>query len=146
MLAVFNKQHTKLCFTRLPHFGIDIQKRNASVPPAITHWKKVLTFIERLCRSNKDKYCILNILIKMRLRKIFGSKWEWERIRRGWGKLQNEGLGNIYSSLYIIRVMKWSRMTWTRHVARTERRQMHSKFYSKILNGRHHIGDLGADW
>jgi hypothetical protein len=45
------------------------------------------------------------------LKRIFGPK-------RGWRKLNNEELHNLYSSPSIIRIIKSRRMRWARHVAR----------------------------
>jgi hypothetical protein len=57
------------------------------------------------------------------LRKIFGPKRE--ELRRGWTKLHNEELHNLYSSQSIIRMIKSRRMRWSGHVARIGRRGMH---------------------
>jgi len=38
-------------------------------------------------------------------------------VARGWGKLHNEELRNIYASLNIIRVIKSRWMRWAGHVA-----------------------------
>jgi hypothetical protein len=45
---------------------------------------------------------------------IFGSKWE--EATRGWRKLHDEEVHNLYSSPNIIRVTK-SRRIWARHIA-----------------------------
>jgi hypothetical protein len=50
------------------------------------------------------------------LRKIFGPKRD--EVTRGWRKLHNEELHNLYSSHNIIRVVKSRRMRWVGHVAR----------------------------
>jgi hypothetical protein len=44
------------------------------------------------------------------LRRIFGSR---EEVARGWRKLHNEELHNLYPSPNIIRVIKSMRMRWT---------------------------------
>jgi hypothetical protein len=49
------------------------------------------------------------------LRKIFGPKRE--EGAEGWRRLHNEELHNLYTSPNIIRVIKWRRMRWARHVA-----------------------------
>jgi hypothetical protein len=54
------------------------------------------------------------------LRRIFGPKRD--EVTRGWRKLHNEELHNLYSSPSIIRTMKSRRMRWAGHVARIEKR------------------------
>jgi hypothetical protein len=50
------------------------------------------------------------------LRRIFGPKRD--EVTRGWRKLHNEELHNLYSSPSIIRMIKSRRMRWAWHVAR----------------------------
>ena len=50
------------------------------------------------------------------LRRIFGRKRD--EVTGEWRKLHNEELHDLYSSLSIVRVMKWKRMRWVGHVAR----------------------------
>jgi hypothetical protein len=50
------------------------------------------------------------------LRRIFGPKREEDR---SWEKLHNDELQNLYSSPNIVRVIKYRRMRWAGHVART---------------------------
>jgi hypothetical protein len=50
------------------------------------------------------------------LRRIFGPKRDG--VTRGWRKLHNEELHNLYSSPSIIRIIKSRRMRWARHVTR----------------------------
>jgi hypothetical protein len=50
--------------------------------------------------------------------RIFGSKRE--EIGRGWRRLHNEELRNLYALQYIIKVMKSKRMRWSGHVAQIE--------------------------
>ncbi|PNF15142.1 hypothetical protein B7P43_G15576, partial [Cryptotermes secundus] len=54
----------------------------------------------------------------------------------GWGKLHNEKLHNLYSSLAVIRMIKSLRMIWARHVARMGRRRRR----------RMERGWVGLDW
>jgi hypothetical protein len=49
------------------------------------------------------------------LRRIFGPKRD--EVARGWGKLDNGELRDLYSSPSIIRMIKSRRMTWADHVA-----------------------------
>jgi hypothetical protein len=52
--------------------------------------------------------------------KIFGPKRD--EVTRGWRKLHNEELNNLYSLLSIIRMIKSRRMRWTGNVARMAKR------------------------
>ena len=49
------------------------------------------------------------------LRKIFGPKMY--ELTGGWRRLRNDELHDLYSSLYIMRVITSRRMKWVRHVA-----------------------------
>jgi hypothetical protein len=49
------------------------------------------------------------------LRRIFGPKRE--KVARGWRRLHNEELHNMFASSYIITVNKSRRMRWAGHVA-----------------------------
>jgi hypothetical protein len=53
---------------------------------------------------------------KVVLTRIFGRKRD--EVRRGWRKMHNEELRNLYSSPSIIRMIKSRRMRWAGHVAR----------------------------
>jgi hypothetical protein len=53
------------------------------------------------------------------LRRIYAES-ERDEVARGWSKLNNEELHKLYSSPYIIRVMKSEGMKWAGHVARIE--------------------------
>jgi hypothetical protein len=50
------------------------------------------------------------------VKKIFGPKRE--EVNRGWRKLHNEELHDLYSSPSIIGIIKSRRMRWAGHVAR----------------------------
>jgi hypothetical protein len=50
------------------------------------------------------------------LRRMVGPKRD--EVIGGWRKLHNEEHRNLYSSPYIIRMIKLGRMRWTSHVAR----------------------------
>jgi len=56
------------------------------------------------------------------LRRIFGPKWD--EVTRGWRKLHNEELNDLYSSHNIVRVIKSRIMRWAEHVARMEERRV----------------------
>ena len=61
--------------------------------------------------------------------RIFGPKRD--EVTREWRKLRNEDL-NMYSSPYIVRMIKSKRMRWAGHVARTgERRGVYSVLVGK---------------
>jgi hypothetical protein len=60
-------------------------------------------------------------------RRIFGPKRD--EMTRGWGKLLNEELHNLYSPPSIIRVIKSRRMRWAGHVARMGRSGMHIGYW-----------------
>jgi len=63
------------------------------------------------------------------LRKIFGGKRD--EVTREWRRLHNQELSDLYSSQYIIRVIKSRRMRWAGHVARMGERgagEVHTEF------------------
>jgi hypothetical protein len=63
------------------------------------------------------------------LRRIFGQKRS--EVTRGWGKLHNEEIHNLYSSpnTCIIRMIKSRRMRWAGHVVRMGSRGIHIEFW-----------------
>jgi hypothetical protein len=64
---------------------------------------------------------ILRVFGNRVLRRIFGQKRD--EIIGGSGKLHNEELHNLYSSLSIIRIIKSMRMRWAGHVACMEKKR-----------------------
>jgi hypothetical protein len=77
------------------------------------------------------------------LRRIFGPKKDEET--RGWRKLHNEELHNLYSSPSIIRIIKSRRMTWAGHVARMGRRGMHIGYWWESQKEREHWEEQDVD-
>jgi hypothetical protein len=63
------------------------------------------------------------------LRRTFGSKRH--EVTRGWRKLHNEKLHNLYSSPIIIRMIKSRRMKWVGHVARVGKMNAHTILVAK---------------
>jgi hypothetical protein len=59
----------------------------------------------------------LRVFENTSLGRIFGPKGD-EVVGRGWRKLHNEELRNLYCSPSIIRTIKSKRMRWAGHVAR----------------------------
>jgi hypothetical protein len=67
-------------------------------------------------------------------------------VTRGWRKLHNEELHNLYSSPSVIRIIKLRRMRWARHVARMgEKRNVYRLFVGKP-EGRRPLGRLRRRW
>jgi hypothetical protein len=58
----------------------------------------------------------LRVFENMVLRRIFGPRRD--EVTGKWRRLHNEELNDLYSSPNIVRVIKWRRMRWARHVAR----------------------------
>jgi hypothetical protein len=72
----------------------------------------------------------LRVLENSVLRRIFGPKRD--AVTRGWRKLHNEKLHNLYSSPSIIRIIKSRRKRWAGHVARKkEKRNIYRLFVGK---------------
>jgi hypothetical protein len=74
------------------------------------------------------------------LRRISGPKRE--KMARGWRRLHNEELHNLYASLNTIRAINSRRMRWTGYVARMREGKMDAVFWLGNLKGRDHLEDL----
>jgi hypothetical protein len=61
-----------------------------------------------------------------------------DEVTRGWRKLQNEELHNLYSSPSIIRMIKSRRMRRAGHVARIRRRGLHVGYWRESQKERDH--------
>ena len=87
--------------------------------------------------------CRLRVFENRLLWRLFGPKKD--DVTGEWRKLHNE-LNNLYSSPYIIRVIKWSRMRWRGHVAcMGERRGIYRVVMGKF-EGKRPIGRSRHRW
>jgi hypothetical protein len=100
----------------------------------------------------------LRVFEKMVLRRIFGPKRD--EVTRGWIRLHNEELRDLYSSPSIVRIIKARRMRWAGHVARIGgKRNMYRLLVGKpegkrprlrwMNNIRMDLGEIvwgGVDW
>jgi hypothetical protein len=68
-----------------------------------------------------------------------------DQVTGGWRKLHSEELHDLYSSVGMIRVIKWRRLRWAGHVALMGVKRMCVKFQPKRLKGSDALGDLGID-
>jgi hypothetical protein len=78
------------------------------------------------------------------LRRIFGPKRD--EVTRGWRKLHNEELHNLYSSPSIIRVIKSRRMRWAGHVARMGERRNAYRILVVKPEGKRPLGRPRRRW
>jgi hypothetical protein len=62
----------------------------------------------------------LRVIENRLLRRVFGPKRD--EVTGEWRNLHNEGLNDLYSLPYIVRVVTSKRIRWAGHVARIERR------------------------
>jgi len=86
----------------------------------------------------------LRVFENMVLRRIFGPRSD--EVTGEWRRLHNEGLNDLYSSPNIVRVIKWKRMRWARHVARMgEDRGVYRVLVGK-LEGRRPLGRPRRRW
>ena len=77
------------------------------------------------------------------LRRIFGPRRD--EVTEEWRKLHNEELNDLYSSPYIIRVIKSKRMRWAGHVARMGRGEVYTGYWWGNLRESDHLGDPDVD-
>jgi hypothetical protein len=78
------------------------------------------------------------------LRRIFGPKRDG--VKRGWRKLPNEELHNLYSSPRIIRIIKSRRMRWTKHVARMGEKRSVCRLLVRKPEGKRPLGRPRRRW
>jgi hypothetical protein len=77
------------------------------------------------------------------LKRIFGPKRD--EVRGEWRKLQNERLGDLYSSPNIVRVIKSRKMRWARHVAHMgDMRVLYSVLVGNVRE-RGYLENIGVD-
>jgi hypothetical protein len=69
----------------------------------------------------------LRVLENGVLRRIFGPKRD--EVTREWRKRHNEELHDLYCSPNIVRIIKWRRMRWARHVARMGGSEAYTGFW-----------------
>ena len=77
------------------------------------------------------------------LRRIFGPRRD--EVMGEWKKLHNEELNDPNSSSNIIRLIKWRRMRWARHVAHMGDRRGVFRVVVGKPKGKNHLGDPGVD-
>ena len=84
--------------------------------------------------------------------RVFESRVLWricgprrDEVTRGWRKIHNEELNDLYSSSSIFRVMKSRTMKWAEHVARMGRVKMYTGFWWRNLRERDHLEDPDVD-
>jgi hypothetical protein len=95
------------------------------------------------CLYNLNKYK-LRVFENRLLRRIFGPKRDG--VTRGWRKLHNEELHNLYSSPSIIRIIKSRRMRWAGYVVRMgEKRNVYRLLLGKP-EGKRPLGRPRRRW
>ena len=77
------------------------------------------------------------------LRRIFGPRRD--ELTGEWRKLHNEELNDLYSSLNIVRVIKWRRLRWAGHVARMGEERVYRVLVGKP-EGRRPLGRPRRRW
>jgi hypothetical protein len=81
--------------------------------------------------------------LKLKLRKVFGP--QWKHVIGGWRRLYGEEPHNLYSSPYIVSVIKCSTMRWARYTVCMGRREMHLAFWWGNIKEGDTLKDLGVD-
>ena len=71
------------------------------------------------------------------LRRIFVPKRD--KVTGEWRKLHNEELNDLYSSTYIVRVIKSRKIRWVGHVASMGRGEVYTGFWWGNLRERDHL-------
>jgi hypothetical protein len=78
------------------------------------------------------------------LRRIYGPKGD--EVTGEWRKLHNEGLGDLYSSPSIIRIIKSKRMRWAGHVARMREKRNAYRLLVGNAEGKRQLGRPRRRW
>jgi hypothetical protein len=78
------------------------------------------------------------------LRRIFGPKMD--EVKGEWRKLHNEELNDLYCLPNIVRVIKWRRMRWARHVARMGKHKVVSRVLVRKPEGNRPFGRPRRSW
>jgi hypothetical protein len=89
-------------------------------------------------------WCEFQVFENKVLRRIFGPKRD--EVTRGWRKLQNEELHDLYSSSSIIRIIKSRRMRWAGHVARMGEKINAYRLFVGKPEGKRSLGRLRRRW
>jgi hypothetical protein len=77
------------------------------------------------------------------LRRVFGP--EKDEVTREWIKLHNEEFGDLYSSPFIVRMIKRRKMRWAAHVVRMGGGEVYTGFWRGNLRVRDHLEDPSID-
>jgi hypothetical protein len=78
------------------------------------------------------------------LRRIFGPKGD--NVTRGWRKLHNEELHNLYSSASVIRMINSRWMIWAGHVARMREKRNSCRLLVGKTEGKRPLGRPRRRW
>jgi hypothetical protein len=80
------------------------------------------------------------------LRRIFGQKRDEDEMTRGWRKVHNEELHNLYTTPNIIRMIKSRRMGCAGHVARMRAKRNACSIFVGKLTGKRTLGRPRCRW